>query len=86
MKRRVMHRTFAALVAAQVVLVAAASRPAAAQSLPPGTEDCVAALDAVEFSGDFDDGDIPALGEICPDYWEALAQPPWSDLLPPNEA
>lgn len=67
---------FVSAVAAMAVICAAHAR---AQSLPPGVEDCLAAI-RQERSADAD-AEPPVLGDLCPDLAAAIDEGPWGEGL-----
>ena len=69
-------------------VVAIGAPPALAQSLPPGVEDCLAAIEQ-QHGVDADDApgaraapeDAPRLGDVCPELAAAINEGPWGAAL-----
>jgi uncharacterized protein DUF4129 len=79
----------ASFVASFVAIVGAlAAPPACAQSLPPGSADCVARIEQARTAGTTVGAEpnaappaAPVLGDVCPDVAAALAQSAWGGAL-----
>lgn len=70
-------RFFSASVVAAVAAIGAA--PVSAQSLPPGVEECVAQIRQQRLSDA--EGDVPLLGDVCPELAAAIDESPWGEAL-----
>jgi len=80
------RRLFGSLAVAAVVAISALS--AAAQSLPPGVADCLAAIaqqsDSAANGAPEDGGakpETPRLGDVCPDVAAAIDDGPWGEAI-----